>query len=206
MVGVPETSFDFWAAKVNLFSYFVSKLLHTKLIHSLNQFVAQGYKVGRVEQCETALGAEMRLKDGKAAGQKTPAKSIVRRELKSVLTAGTLVDGSMLTDDLASHCVSIKVRINFSLVLFLTSTLIPPFVRNSLPLLLPLLLLEFVFLMLRQLNSLSHISKMILVEHNSKLLFVNSNPRRLFTKRRIFPYRLYESYEMLSPSIVNGLL
>ncbi|KAK4049028.1 DNA mismatch repair protein msh6 [Microbotryomycetes sp. JL201] len=86
MVGVPEASFDFWAAK----------------------FLAQGYKVGRVDQCETALGAEIRLKDGKAKGEAKKGKEIVRRELKSVLTAGTLVDGALLTDDLANHCVSIK--------------------------------------------------------------------------------------------------
>ncbi|SDA02255.1 BZ3501_MvSof-1269-A2-R1_C50g00263 [Microbotryum saponariae] len=91
MVGVPEASFDFWAAK----------------------FLAQGYKVGRVDQVETALGAEIRVKDGKANGKPAAKKTgsqkeIVRRELKSVLTSGTLVDGSLLTDDLSSHCVAIK--------------------------------------------------------------------------------------------------
>jgi DNA mismatch repair protein MSH6 len=56
----------------------------------------------------------MRKKDAKATtkGKAVPAgKGIVRRELKSVLTTGTIVDGSMLTDDLASHCVAIKVRL-----------------------------------------------------------------------------------------------
>ncbi|KAM0787401.1 hypothetical protein ACM66B_003486 [Microbotryomycetes sp. NB124-2] len=86
MVGVPEASFDLWAGK----------------------FLAQGYKVGRVDQCETALGAEIRLKDGKTKGEAKKGKEIVRRELKSVLTSGTLVDGTLLTDDLANHCVSIK--------------------------------------------------------------------------------------------------
>ncbi|GAA5968892.1 hypothetical protein JCM11641_000769 [Rhodosporidiobolus odoratus] len=99
MVGVPESSFDFWAAK----------------------FLAQGYKVGRVDQCETALGAEIRNKDDKAAGgkggkdkgAKNPKKNgngkeIVRRELKSVLTGGTIVEGDMLTDDMSNHCVAIK--------------------------------------------------------------------------------------------------
>jgi len=43
MVGVPEMSFDFWASK----------------------FLARGYKVGKVEQAETSIGAEMRI----AAGQ-----------------------------------------------------------------------------------------------------------------------------------------
>jgi DNA mismatch repair protein MSH6 len=39
MVGVPESSFDFWA----------------------NKFLARGYKVGKVEQSETSIGAEMRV-------------------------------------------------------------------------------------------------------------------------------------------------
>ncbi|TNY21923.1 muts domain V-domain-containing protein [Rhodotorula diobovata] len=96
MVGVPESSFDMWASK----------------------FLSQGYKVGRVDQCETALGAEIRNKDDKKAGGKGKAKGgagkqangkeIVRRELKSVLTTGTIVDGTMLTDDMSSHCVAIK--------------------------------------------------------------------------------------------------
>ncbi|GAA6051780.1 hypothetical protein JCM3770_004968 [Rhodotorula araucariae] len=95
MVGVPESSFDLWASK----------------------FLSQGYKVGRVDQCETALGAEIRNKDDKKAGAKgkgkggakqANGKEIVRRELKSVLTTGTIVDGTMLTDDMSSHCVAIK--------------------------------------------------------------------------------------------------
>ncbi|GAA5881916.1 hypothetical protein JCM16303_003463 [Sporobolomyces ruberrimus] len=90
MVGVPESSFDYWAAK----------------------FLAQGYKVGRVDQSETALGAEIRNKDAKAAAgkgkAKAPGKEIVRRELKSVLTSGTIVDGTMLTDDMSNHCVAVK--------------------------------------------------------------------------------------------------
>ncbi|GAA5966543.1 hypothetical protein JCM3765_000953 [Sporobolomyces pararoseus] len=97
MVGVPESSFDFWAAK----------------------FLAQGYKVGRVDQSETALGAEIRNKDAKAAAGKGKAKAgggkeIVRRELKSVLTTGTIVDGTMLTDDMSNHCVAIKEELEES--------------------------------------------------------------------------------------------
>ncbi|GAA6018493.1 hypothetical protein JCM11491_006423 [Sporobolomyces phaffii] len=98
MVGVPESSFDFWAAK----------------------FLAQGYKVGRVDQSETALGAEIRNKDAKAAAGKGKAKAkgggkeIVRRELKSVLTSGTIVDGTMLTDDMSNHCVAIKEELSGS--------------------------------------------------------------------------------------------
>lgn len=91
MVGVPEMSLDYWA----------------------NQFVAQGYKIARVDQSETALGKEMREKGGKGKEDK-----IIRRELSSVLTLGTLVEGSMLQDDMATYCVAIKEAINRGLPCF----------------------------------------------------------------------------------------
>ncbi|KAH9074138.1 DNA mismatch repair protein Msh6 [Lactarius deliciosus] len=89
MVGVPEMSFNFWAAK----------------------FLAKGYKVGRVDQSETALGAEMRLAANKSRGKVGSDKQrekIVRRELNKVYTNGTLVDDELLTDDQAGHCLSIR--------------------------------------------------------------------------------------------------
>ncbi|KAG1747375.1 DNA mismatch repair protein Msh6 [Suillus lakei] len=88
MVGVPEMSFNFWAAK----------------------FLGKGYKVGRVDQAETALGAEMRLaKDkGKKGGGGKDKEKIVRRELNKVYTNGTLVDEDLLTDEQAGHCISLR--------------------------------------------------------------------------------------------------
>lgn len=83
MVGVPETSLDMW----------------------VNQFIAKGYKVARVDQMETALGKEMRER-GDAKSKKQD--KIIRRELACILTGGTLVDGSMLQDDMATYCVAIK--------------------------------------------------------------------------------------------------
>ncbi|KAI1463267.1 DNA mismatch repair protein Msh6 [Daldinia caldariorum] len=86
MVGVPESSLDMW----------------------VNQFIAKGYKVARVDQMETALGKEMRERvDVKAKKQ----DKIIRRELACILTGGTLVDGSMLQDDIATYCVAIKESI-----------------------------------------------------------------------------------------------
>lgn len=82
MVGVPEASLDHWA----------------------NQFVAKGYKIARVDQMETALGKDMRERDLK--GKKED--KIIRRELSTVLTSGTLVDGGMLQDDMATYCAAIK--------------------------------------------------------------------------------------------------
>ncbi|GKZ20743.1 DNA mismatch repair protein msh6 [Aspergillus brasiliensis] len=84
MVGVPEMSLDHWA----------------------NQFVAKGFKIARVDQAESALGKEMRERDGKKGGGKED--KVIRRELASVLTAGTLVEGSMLQDDMSTYCVAIK--------------------------------------------------------------------------------------------------
>ncbi len=83
MVGVPESSLDMW----------------------VNQFIAKGYKVARVDQMETALGKEMRERDVSKAKKQ---EKIIRRELACILTGGTLVDGGMLQDDMATFCVAIK--------------------------------------------------------------------------------------------------
>nr|DBA11342.1 TPA_inf: MSH6 [Pseudozyma tsukubaensis] len=82
MVGVPEASFDIFAAK----------------------FLALGYKVGRVDQTETAVAKGMRVGERSRGG----GSEIVNRELRHVLTSGTIVDASSLPDDLNSYCVSIK--------------------------------------------------------------------------------------------------
>ena len=83
MVGVPESSLDHWA----------------------NQFVAKGFKIARVDQMETALGKDMRERGG---GKPAKEEKVIRRELASVLTGGTLVDGGMLQDDMATYCAAIK--------------------------------------------------------------------------------------------------
>ena len=86
MVGVPESSLDMW----------------------VNQFVAKGHKVARVDQMESALGKEMRERDIKETAKAKKADKIIRRELACILTGGTLVDGSMLQDDMATYCAAIK--------------------------------------------------------------------------------------------------
>lgn len=82
MVGVPEASFDMFATKL----------------------LALGYKVGRVDQSETAVAKGMRVGEKSRGG----GSEIVRRELRHVVTSGTIVDGSVLSDDLSSYCVCIK--------------------------------------------------------------------------------------------------
>ncbi|GJJ79056.1 DNA mismatch repair protein MSH6 [Entomortierella parvispora] len=83
MVGVPESSFDYWAA----------------------QFIAKGFKVARVDQMETALGKHMREREG---GSAKSAQKVIRRELHSILTAGTLTDSGLLTNEMATYCMAIK--------------------------------------------------------------------------------------------------
>ena len=85
MVGVPESSLEMWAT----------------------QFVAKGFKIARVDQQETALGKDMRERE-EPSTQKRDKDKVIRRELACVLTAGTLVDGAMLQDDMSTWCVAIK--------------------------------------------------------------------------------------------------
>ncbi|WVF66380.1 hypothetical protein IAT40_001120 [Kwoniella sp. CBS 6097] len=93
MVGVPEQSLEFWVQK----------------------FLGAGYKVGKVEQAETAIGMEMRTKSGgKSGAAKSKEDKIVRRELKQVFTNGTIVDGHYLSSDEPNHCVSIKETVSES--------------------------------------------------------------------------------------------
>ncbi|RKP15438.1 muts domain V-domain-containing protein, partial [Piptocephalis cylindrospora] len=82
MVGVPESGFPYWAGR----------------------FVSEGYRVARVEQMETALGMEMRQKGGKEVKK----SKVVRRELASILTAGTLTDEGFLKTPESTYCLSIK--------------------------------------------------------------------------------------------------
>lgn len=95
LAGVPEMSFDYWAAA----------------------FIAKGYKVAKVDQVETALAKEMR-----ESGNKKEDK-VIRRELTCVLTGGTLVDDAMLVDDMSTYCMAIKqVEAQFAIAFVDTAT------------------------------------------------------------------------------------
>ncbi|KAF7971488.1 hypothetical protein HWV62_20944 [Athelia sp. TMB] len=92
-----------------------ARIGHTEFDLKLTQRVKMSmecYKVGRVDQVETALGAEMRMaadkKKGKPAEKDGGKEKIVRRELNKVYTNGTLVDDELLIDEQAGHCISIR--------------------------------------------------------------------------------------------------
>lgn len=67
MAGVPESSYEIWAAK----------------------FVAQGYSIGRVDQAENSMGKKLREQNGKK-------DKIINRELKEIVTVGTAYSGDCL--------------------------------------------------------------------------------------------------------------
>lgn len=152
MVGVPESSFSFWASK----------------------FLAKGYKVGKVEQVETALGAEMRVAASKGKGAKTAEKGLVRRVLNKVFTNGTLVDGDFLVDEEAGHCISIRVRNSATMrkLVLLTLYRSKAKTRSDLP-----------FLIARRQNSTSARSRTMYVVLNSKLSSVSCGQRSWCTPR-----------------------
>ena len=85
MVGVPESSFEYWASR----------------------FIAKGHKVAKVDQMENSVGKAIRDRESSKKEEK-----IIRRELSSVLTAGTLVDGGLLTNDMSTFCMAIKECVN----------------------------------------------------------------------------------------------
>ncbi|BFZ53066.1 DNA mismatch repair protein msh6 [Savitreella phatthalungensis] len=86
MVGVPDYTFDHWAA----------------------QFIAKGHRVARVDQMESILGKELRDRQQQQTSAPGKKDKIVRRELTQILTQGTLVDQGMLQSDMATYVMSIK--------------------------------------------------------------------------------------------------
>lgn len=82
LAGIPEMSFEYWA----------------------KQFISHGYKIAKVDQKESLLAKEMR-------GGSTKEEKIIKRELLSILTGGTLTDLDMISDDMATYCLSINEEV-----------------------------------------------------------------------------------------------
>lgn len=83
LAGIPEMSFEYWA----------------------KEFISNGYKVAKVDQKESLLAKEMR-------GGGTKEEKIIKRELTGILTGGTLTDLDMISDDMATYCLSIRESTN----------------------------------------------------------------------------------------------
>ncbi|ELR16653.1 MutS domain containing protein [Acanthamoeba castellanii str. Neff] len=88
--GVPVPNLQIWLAKL----------------------VALGHKVVIVDETETSVGAKVRQRQGDGNWKKAVAKSrtdgLVDRQVKQVLTAGTIVDEGLMNDHRANYILSIK--------------------------------------------------------------------------------------------------
>eukprot|EP00917_Polyrhabdina_sp_WS-2016_P023144 GHVP01050139.1.p1 GENE.GHVP01050139.1~~GHVP01050139.1.p1 ORF type:complete len:936 (+),score=179.17 GHVP01050139.1:37-2808(+) len=92
MAGVPESSGDQWAAR----------------------FVSKGYNVVRVVQTENEISKSIREK-GKAK------KGIIEREVRDVLTPGTLIDGALVDGKDAIYTMSVKFGQNSEIGIVFTN-------------------------------------------------------------------------------------
>ncbi|PRP74153.1 hypothetical protein PROFUN_06478 [Planoprotostelium fungivorum] len=84
MAGVPESHFIPYASKL----------------------ISLGYKIGRVDQLETAIGKEKRQKN---TSNKSVKDNIIRRELTKIYTAGTLVDEGLINSASSAFLLSVCV-------------------------------------------------------------------------------------------------
>ncbi|KAF9762263.1 DNA mismatch repair protein Msh6 [Nosema granulosis] len=80
MTGFPESSYDEWASK----------------------FLEAGYKIARVEQSENAIGKQIREKSG------AKKDKIINRELKEVITQGTIYDSNHLKTKYSTYLCAIR--------------------------------------------------------------------------------------------------
>ncbi|KAM0676835.1 hypothetical protein BDAP_002554 [Binucleata daphniae] len=112
MAGVPESSFDLWSAK----------------------FLEKGYKIGRVDQAENAIARNLREKDEKQKNinendsvTKKQKKSevgtdkILKRELKEIITPGTIYNYEHIKDAISVYIAVLIVKnedTNFHIILY----------------------------------------------------------------------------------------
>ena len=89
VVGIPDSSFSFWAGK----------------------FISKGYKVGKVTHGETAQGVAGRLAGGKAKGGSVTTDGRTEgRALNQVMKTNTLAGSDLETGDDTGHCVAVIER------------------------------------------------------------------------------------------------
>ncbi|GMM29570.1 mismatch repair ATPase [Martiniozyma asiatica (nom. inval.)] len=87
LAGIPEMSFEYWTKR----------------------FIDEGYKVAKVDQKETALGKEIKAKQGLKSAKEA---KVIERELSYILTCGTLTDEHLLRDEMSKFCLAIKELVN----------------------------------------------------------------------------------------------
>ncbi|RVD90917.1 hypothetical protein TUBRATIS_26570 [Tubulinosema ratisbonensis] len=90
MAGFPEKSYDYWAGK----------------------FLENGYKVAKVDQTENMIGKSLREKDN------TKKEKIIKRELKEIITKGTIYNSDHLKSFDANFLGIVCFSKNISYILY----------------------------------------------------------------------------------------
>lgn len=94
MAGIPESQFDVYASK----------------------FLKKGYKVARVEQKETQISKQIREKNSNNKNK----KEIIKREIKEILTIGTLNNYNLINNyEISNLCSLITFENNNSLIVII---------------------------------------------------------------------------------------
>lgn len=103
MAGVPESSFEFWSGK----------------------FLERGYKIGKVDQVENMIGKNIREKENTENVLRGSRKEdkIIRRELKEVITQGTIYNYEHLKSPLSIFTAVIRMNGQMGSVLLYEASL-----------------------------------------------------------------------------------
>jgi DNA mismatch repair ATPase MutS len=111
--GVPVPNLQIWLAKLVALGYGLDQtLLRGGLSTTSTLTIVHRHKVVIVDETETSVGAKVRQRQGDGNWKKAVAKSrtdgLVDRQVKQVLTAGTIVDEGLMNDHRANYILSIK--------------------------------------------------------------------------------------------------
>ncbi|TBU06836.1 DNA mismatch repair protein MutS, partial [Hamiltosporidium magnivora] len=88
MVGFPEKSFDHWASK----------------------FLEKGFKIARVDQKENMIGKNMREREAETNKEsKKSQEKIIHRELKEIITQGTVYNPEHLKSCFSIYTAALKI-------------------------------------------------------------------------------------------------
>lgn len=87
MSGFPESSLDYWSRR----------------------FLEHGYRIARVEQRESMIGKQIREKDemGRKRGERSGKEKIIKRELKEIITQGTIYNMDYIRSVMPVYLMSV---------------------------------------------------------------------------------------------------
>lgn len=130
--GVPASALKMWSAKLVALGYLIDQI--SDLNYGSSSLSTSRYKVLIVDETETSVGAKVRQRQSEGNWKRAMAKSktvpsspknmtvthrsndgrmclqdtLVSREIKQVLTAGTIVDEELMNDHKSNYILAIK--------------------------------------------------------------------------------------------------